>query len=97
MGDETSSLIHGTATVELVALREAIEVIGSQSATARLLKVTQGAVSKWLSGKKPLAAEHVLAVEAATGVSKHRLRPDIYPVGIAATCSAPGADLAPAR
>jgi DNA-binding transcriptional regulator YdaS (Cro superfamily) len=26
-----------------------------------------------------LPAEHVLAVEAATGVSRHDLRPDIYP------------------
>lgn len=79
MGGETSFLIRVSATVELDALREAIALIGSQSATARLLKVTQGAVSKWLSGQKPLPAEHVLAVEAATGVSKHRLRPDIYP------------------
>lgn len=66
------------APVSVTALREAIEAIGSQSALARLLKVTQGAVSKWVSGRKPLAAEHVLAVEAATSVSRHRLRPDIY-------------------
>lgn len=97
MGGETSSLIQDSATVELDALREAIGVIGSQSATARLLKVTQGAVSKWLSGQKPLAAEHVLAVEAATGVSKHRLRPDIYPPEAEANRSASGTDLAPAR
>lgn len=31
------------------------------------------------SGKR-LPAEHVLAVEAATGVSRHLLRPDIYPL-----------------
>jgi DNA-binding transcriptional regulator YdaS (Cro superfamily) len=97
MDGDTSSLTNDSATVELVALREAIGVIGSQSATARLLKVTQGAVSKWLSGQKPLAAEHVLAVEAATGVSKHRLRPDIYPLEAEANCSVTGGNLAPAR
>jgi len=69
------------ACVSIAALREAIETIGSQSAMARLLKVTQGAVSKWVSGRRPLAAEHVLAVEAKTGVSRYRLRPDIYGPG----------------
>ena len=78
MGRANSSLKPDSTSVELDALREAIEKIGSQSAMARLLQVTQGSVSKWLSRRKPLPGEHVLAVEAATGVSKHRLRPDIY-------------------
>lgn len=29
--------------------------------------------------KRPLPPEHVLKVEAATGISRHELRPDIYP------------------
>ena len=78
MVGKVSSQSTKTDPVSVAALREAIEAIGSQSAMARLLKVTQGAVSKWVSGRKPLAAEHVLAVEAATRVSRHRLRPDIY-------------------
>ncbi len=61
------------------ALNEAILKIGSQSALARLLGVSQPAVSGWHKRGTPLPAEHVLAVEAATGVSKHDLRPDIYP------------------
>ena len=56
-----------------------MELIGSQSALARLIGVSQQAVFKWLAKARPLPAEHVLAVEAATGVSKHELRPDIYP------------------
>lgn len=32
-----------------------------------------------LAEGRPLAPEHVLTVEAATGVSRHDLRPDIYP------------------
>lgn len=79
MGRPTSLQETDSSLVALAALREAVEAVGSQSAIARLLEVTQGAVSKWLSGQKPLPAEHVLAVEAATGVSKYRLRPDIYP------------------
>lgn len=32
-----------------------------------------------MQDKKPLPPIHVLAVEAATGISRHDLRPDIYP------------------
>lgn len=61
------------------ALANAIEVIGTQLAMANLLGITQGAVSKWLKEGKHLPAEHVLKVEAATGISRHDLRPDLYP------------------
>lgn len=62
----------------LEALKAAVGKIGSQSATGRLLKVTQAAVWGWLNQKGMLPAEHVLAVEEATGISRHRLRPDVY-------------------
>lgn len=61
------------------ALRNAIDVIGSQSAMAALLGITQGAISRWLARGSSLPAEHVLKVEAATGISRHDLRPDLYP------------------
>lgn len=51
----------------------------TQSAFARLIGVSQSTVHEWLSAGKPLPAEHVLKVEAATGVSRHDLRPDLYP------------------
>lgn len=63
----------------VVALRQAIERVGSQAALARLLDISQTAVWKWVSKVKALPPEHVLAVEAATGISRHDLRPDIYP------------------
>ncbi|MEJ2410018.1 MAG: YdaS family helix-turn-helix protein [Novosphingobium sp.] len=63
-----------------VALTTAIARIGSQSALARLIGVAQQSVSAWVLSGKRLPAEHVLVVEAATGVSRHDLRPDIYPV-----------------
>jgi DNA-binding transcriptional regulator YdaS (Cro superfamily) len=55
------------------------EVLGSQSALARLCGVSQQSVSKWVMLNKELPAKHVLAVEEATGISRHDLRPDIYP------------------
>jgi DNA-binding transcriptional regulator YdaS (Cro superfamily) len=77
------------------ALADAVTRCGSQSAFARLCGVSQTAVWKWLQSGKRLPAEHVLTVERATGVSKHLLRPDIYPasdlprpVGVAADACA---------
>lgn len=61
------------------ALIKAIEIAGSQSALARVCRVSQTAVWKWVQSSKRLPAEHVLKVEAETGVSRHCLRPDIYP------------------
>ncbi len=46
----------------------------------RLLGLSQAAVSKWVRLGHALPAEHVLKVEEATGLSRHALRPDIYPV-----------------
>nr|WP_103730666.1 YdaS family helix-turn-helix protein [Novosphingobium sp. HII-3] len=61
------------------ALRQAVNLAGGQSATARICQRSQAAVWKWLNKGKLLPAECVLAMEAATGVSRHDLRPDIYP------------------
>lgn len=56
----------------------AARAAGGQSALARILKVTPQAVQKMCaSGRVP--AERVLEIEKATGVSRHELRPDIYP------------------
>lgn len=60
-------------------LERAVEKAGSQSAFARLLGVSQPSVWAWIKGRKLLPAEHVLKVEAETGISRHDLRPDIYP------------------
>ncbi|MBG6118790.1 DNA-binding transcriptional regulator YdaS (Cro superfamily) [Sphingobium sp. JAI105] len=40
------------------------------------------AVWKWVQSSKRLPAEYVLGLEAATGVSRHHLRPDIYPIDL---------------
>lgn len=62
------------------ALTKAIDVLGSQSELARVCGLSPTAVWKWVQSTKRLPAECVLRVERATGVSRHHLRPDIYPV-----------------
>ena len=60
-------------------LARAVDLAGGQSAFARLHGVSQPTVWAWLKHGKRLPAEFVLATERETGVSKHDLRPDLYP------------------
>lgn len=60
-------------------LKEAITIAGGQSALARAIGVQQCHVWNWLNRNKKVPAQHVLNIEKATGVSRHDLRPDIYP------------------
>jgi len=61
------------------ALQLAVVLVRGQSAMGRLCKKAQPTVWKWLQTSKRLPPEHVLAVEVETGISRHLLRPDIYP------------------
>lgn len=61
------------------AITTAIEKQGSgQAGIARLLGVSPQAVSQWVSGLRPVPPRHAIAIEAATGVSRHDLRPDVF-------------------
>ena len=51
---------------------------------ARTLSVHPALVSQWATGRRPVAARHILAIEAAAGVSRHVLRPDVFGEGEAA-------------
>jgi len=42
--------------------------------------VSQPTVWRWINQSKQLPAEKVILAEKLTGVSRHLLRPDIYPV-----------------
>lgn len=53
---------------------------GSDSQMARDLEVPQSTMWRWLHQSKQLPAEYVLTAERLYGVSRHDLRPDIYPV-----------------
>jgi TorA maturation chaperone TorD len=56
------------------ALSEAIQAVGGVSELARRIGISQPSVSSW----DRVPAERVLAVEAATGIQRMRLRPDLY-------------------
>lgn len=51
----------------------------NQSRFAEAIGTSQQLVSYWIRNGKLLPAEHVLETEKATGISRHELRPDIYP------------------
>jgi TorA maturation chaperone TorD len=55
-------------------LTDAIRVAGGVSELARRIGISQPAVTNW----ERVPAERVLAVEAATGIPRVRLRPDLY-------------------
>ena len=60
------------------ALDRAIAVIGSQAALAAAIGVSQQVISYWIKKGHRVPAERVVAVEAATGIARHELRPDIF-------------------
>src|SRR5262245_27395908 len=57
-----------------LGLDEAIRVAGGVGALARKIGISQPSVSNW----SRVPAERVLSVEAATGVNRTVLRPDLY-------------------
>lgn len=60
-------------------LIEAIEKAGGQSQLAEALNISQGHIAMWVHrNKKAPPAEHVLKIEEVTGVSRHKLRPDVF-------------------
>jgi DNA-binding transcriptional regulator YdaS (Cro superfamily) len=61
------------------ALLEAVRIAGGQNKIAAVCDVSQPSVFRWIHKHKQAPAARVLAIEARTGVSRHLLRPDIYP------------------
>ena len=62
------------------ALKNAIATAGGTTALARAVGVKPPTIHVWLRSTGRIPARRVIAVEAATGISRHELRPDIYPV-----------------
>ena len=60
------------------AIIEAVDHMGSQPAMAKLLGVHPSFISQLVTGRRKLPYAYCLIVEKATGISKHRLRPDVY-------------------
>jgi DNA-binding transcriptional regulator YdaS (Cro superfamily) len=57
------------------ALEAAAKAAGNRARLASRLGLTKAAVHRW----RQVPALRVLAVEAATGIRRELLRPDIYP------------------
>lgn len=73
-------------------LQQAIRVVGGITELARRIGIAQPSVSKW----SRVPAERVLSVEAASGVDRAVLRPDLYK-GHADTADADDVDAARAQ
>ena len=67
--------------MEKYALMMAVDWLGGQAATGRLLGVDQPRVWHWIHTQKRVPAEYAIALEKATKglVTRYQLRPDIYP------------------
>lgn len=60
-------------------VQKAVVALGSQVALAKALGVSAAAVQLWVrDGIVP--PRRVLSVEKASGVSRHELNPELYPV-----------------
>nr|WP_299597605.1 YdaS family helix-turn-helix protein [Sphingomonas bacterium] len=62
------------------SFEQAAQQAGSWSALATICGCTPGNLSQLKKKRSPLPAQYVLKVEAATGISRHDLRPDLYPI-----------------
>lgn len=74
-------------------LNEAVHAAGSVSELARQIGISQPSVSNWTR----VPAERVIAVEAATGIDRSILRPDLYSVGADGTSQLKTDDVTVAR
>ncbi|MBN5078251.1 helix-turn-helix domain-containing protein [Stenotrophomonas maltophilia] len=63
--------------MDMSALDRAVQSAGSQQALAQLLGIKPPSVSGWYDRCR-VPAERCMAIELATGVSRHQLRPDVF-------------------
>lgn len=61
---------------KLSAVERAAAAVGSKSELARRLGVKVQSIQQW----HRIPAERVLQVEEITGIARHKLRPDLYPL-----------------
>jgi DNA-binding transcriptional regulator YdaS (Cro superfamily) len=60
-----------------ISIEEIVLAAGGRAALARELGISKAAVSQW----RRIPVGRALDVERLTGISRHRLRPDIYGAG----------------
>lgn len=68
--------------MSIEALQTAIGIAGGQTALGRLIDEDQRTIWAWVHKTGKVPAEKVLMIEKAVEgqVTRHQLRPDIYPI-----------------
>jgi hypothetical protein len=66
---------RGKENCVIPIVAEAAAKVGGIAALARALNVRHPTFYRW----RRVPAERVLQIEKATGISRHKLRPDLYP------------------
>jgi len=69
-----------------------IDSYGGAAALARRMDISRNAIWQWRK-KDRVPAERVLDLEKLTGVSRHEIRPDIYPVPERAAAQRPAPEI----
>ena len=67
-----------TEHTKKAALHRAIKTVGSMRELADAIGVKPARVNTWRY-RNLVPAEFILPIEKASGVARHKLRPDIYP------------------
>lgn len=65
--------------MEKTPIQRAVDEVGSQSELARKIGISPQRVQQMVKAGRA-SHNRVLAIEAASGISRHELRPDLYPV-----------------
>ncbi len=67
--------------MQTTALEKAVEILGSQAELARKIGKKQAHIWNWLHRDRRVPADMAMQIELATDgkVTRHELRPDIYP------------------
>lgn len=63
---------------EPTAIELACIAVGGETNLAKAVQISPQAVWQWVK-KRRVPADRVIEVERVSGVSRHKLRPDIYP------------------
>ncbi|QKJ51587.1 helix-turn-helix domain-containing protein [Providencia rettgeri] len=78
-------MVHVTNESCITGLHTAINAAGGQTQLAKRISellnkpVKQQQIWNWLNRNKRVPADKVLVVEQASGISRSKLRPDLYP------------------
>lgn len=68
--------LHHSVMAKHTPIEKAAAAVGSKSELARRLGVKVQSIQQWTR----IPAERVLDVERVTGIPRHKLRPDLYPL-----------------